>query len=160
MCQSLEQPEESEKERISDAKRRADEEARAATPAHVVRKEDRNDNGIAFAKGFPLSKNGLYVRGNWVPRQKGQKYRQMDWKRDHNRCMVCNMKEIIDQAADERFGANGHAQDEQQVLFKRLVEDEESEARKSGGYIKARTRAPYKARVALRLIVLFASVIG
>jgi hypothetical protein len=137
------------------AKLRADLESAAATSADVVRKEDRKRKGIHFARGLPITKNGRYVDGNF--QGTGAKFGQILWEEDRNLGMICDMQGHIDAAADERFGVGGTAQQEQQDLFEKLVREE---MEKEDGKIDKSKRAPYKARVALRLILMLASVLG
>ena len=173
----------SEADRINNnkARLRAELEAEAATSAHVIRKEDRTDKDgnvkIAFARGLPLTKNGRYMCGNF--KGTGTKFRQVLWDEDPHRLMVCDMQGYVDAAADERFSVdNGAAQKEDKDLFWKLVKEEKEEAerkameeeaedqatevnaKKKGIRLIKSTRAPYKARVALRLILLLASVLG
>ena len=161
------------------ARLRAELEAEAATSAHVIRKEDREAKKIVFARGLPLTKNGRYMCGNF--KGTGTKFRQVLWDEDPHRLMVCDMQGYVDAAADERFSVdNGAAQKEDKDLFWKLVKEEKEEAerkameeeaegqstateanvKKKGIRLIKSTRAPYKARVALRLILLLASVLG
>jgi hypothetical protein len=134
---------------------RAELESADATSADVVRKEEREAKGIAFARGVPLTKDGRYLCGNF--NGQGTKFRQMLWDKDPNPLMVCDMQGSIEAAADERFAEGyGSAQREQKDLFLKLVKDEEANA---PGESKS-NRRPYKARVALSLILLLASVLG
>ena len=161
----------SEADRINNdkARLRAELEAEAATSAHVIRKEDRTDKDgnvkIAFARGLPLTKNGRYLSGYFNLKEEGEKFRTMyrviDWDKDPHRLMVCDMQGYVDVAADERFSVGaGAAQKEDKDLFWKLVKEEEEEAKCNGTKLIKSTRAPYKARVALRLILLLASVLG
>ena len=151
----------SEADRINNdkARLRAELEAGAATSAHVIRKEDREAKEIVFARGLPLTKDGQYVCGNF--KGKGKKLRQVLWDKDPHRLMVCDMQGYVDAAADERFSVGpGAAQKEHKDLFWKLVKEEEEEAKCNGTKLIKSTRAPYKARVALRLILQLASVLG
>ena len=169
----------SEADRINNnkARLRAELEAEAATSAHVIRKEDREANKIVFARGLPLTKDGRYLSGDF--KGTGTKFRQVLWDKDPHRLMVCDMQGYVDAAADERFSVdNGAAQKEDKDLFWKLVKEEKEEAerkameeeaedqvteanaKKKGIRLIKSTRAPYKARVALRLILLLASVLG
>ena len=141
------------------ARLRAELEAEAATSAHVIRKEDREANKIVFARGLPLTKDGRYLSGDF--KGTGTKFRQVLWDEDPHRLMVCDMQGYVDAAADERFSVdNGAAQKEDKDLFWKLVKEEEEEAKCNGTKLIKSTRAPYKARVALRLILQLASVLG
>ena len=155
---ALQEPEESAADRSdnSAAKRRAELESDAATPADVIRREDRAAKGIAFAKGLPVKKDGTYVCG-----EHGSMHKTLDWDRDPHRLIICNMKGPIEDAADRRFGDGGAAPEEQRTMFHRLVTEEVEKAKKAKEYktFKEASR-PYKARVALGLIALLASVLG
>jgi hypothetical protein len=164
----MEQPEESEADRINNekAKLRAELESAAATPADVVRKEDRKGKGIAFAKGLPVKRDGTYLDG-----YAGKKHETLDWKRDRHRGMICNMREPIEKAALKRYGKSGTALKGEKEMFWRLVKEMGGKAKRAGAHQKSKaseegkakrsgTSWHYIARVALGLIVLLASILG
>ena len=91
---------------------------------------------------------------------KGEKHETLHWERDPHRAMICDMKGPIEDAVNERYGSSGTAQKEERKMFYRLVKEEEDKARRANEYQKKPARRPYKARVALGLIALLASVLG
>ena len=154
---------------------RAELESDAATPADVVRKEEREANGIAFAKGLPVKRDGTYVCGSG-----GKAHKHLVWKSDRHRLMISNMQGPIEFAADERYGSKGTARTEERDMFFRLVKEEKdkdkakepngkakrAKGQSTGSKDKAQNkkwtaaRRPYIARAALGLMVLFASILG
>ena len=138
----------------------------------MVRKEDRKGKGIAFAKGLPLTREGTYLDG-----YAGKKHETLDWKRDRQRGIICNMKVPIEEAAIVRYGKSGTALKGEKEMFWRLVKEmggkakragehkklkasEEGKAKRAGKSKNRKASWPYTARVALGLIVLLASILG
>jgi len=147
------------------AKTRADLESNAATPGDVVCKEQRAAKGIAFAKGLPMDKEGTYVDGIG-----GKKHESVAWDRTKHRIVICNMKDPLIEAANEKYGVEGTAPSDSPKFWK-LVDEEQAKAktkREKQGKDKAkakpvkRTRVDpsvYTARAVLGLILLLASVL-
>lgn len=150
------------------AKTRADLESNAATPGDVVCKEQRAAKGIAFAKGLPKDKEGTYVDGIG-----GKKHESVAWDRTKHRIVICNMKDPLIEAANEKYGDEGTASPSDRPKFWKLVDEEKAKAkakakREKQGKDKARANpvkrtsvdpSVYTARAVLGLILLLASVL-
>lgn len=150
-CLGLKQPVESEEERNSKAVEWAESLRLNASVSQVVRRSDRSGKRVCFSKGLPEDRQGNYMCGH----DDGRSRKQIQWEHDPHKLMVCDMKGFVDKVVEDRFGACGHAVDEDRVLFEKLVKEERD--RDKTKYPEA--RKPFRARAGLRLIMMLISIL-
>jgi len=129
------------------------EEAQTELPEQVVRKSDRAREGIHTSSGLP-DKDGNYKDGD-------SKEKVLEFDKDPNRILVCNMQHSIASAATLQFGPDwrgpgGSAGEEDQAIWNDLVE---AETRGETTEEADKNRTKYVARAVLGLIQLLASVL-
>ena len=123
-------------------------------PEQVVRELDRAREGIHTSKSGLPDKDGNYKDGDYEDKV-------LEFDKDPNRILVCNMQHTIASAATRQFGADwrgqgGSADEEDQAIWKELVEAEMRDVKSEEA---DRNRTKYVARAVLGLIQLLASVL-
>ena len=129
-------------------KLREENEMARATAAQVVRKKDRQNEGIRFSDELP-NKEGKFTAGG------ARRSETIDFDKDPHRGMVCDMQRPIERAADKSYSGFTF---EKKDIFTKLTKKEEEKDRKKG-FVRTDARKPYKARAALGLILLVSSVL-
>ena len=129
------------------------EEKARATADKVVRKADRESMGISFSEGLPNNE------GKFIDGAAKKKQYSLDFDKDPHRAMVCNMQRLIEVAANKEVGVMGGFTSEQKEIFSMLVKEEERKDEIRGKCRRKDARAPYTARAALGLILLFSSIL-
>jgi hypothetical protein len=152
VCLTDESPEEDKPRRMGYYARDI-EERKTASAAQVVRKADREAAHITSSEGLPRN-DGKFVESG----SRHGKLACSDLETDRHRFMVCDMQKTIEAAVDKSIVENGIPK--QRDIFGRLVEKEKQKDReKPGAEIRTDSRAPYKARAALGLVLLLSSVL-
>jgi hypothetical protein len=153
LCLTAEPPKEDEATRRAGHNFRDREERKSASEAQVVRRADREANGITFCNGLPKNDNSFVQGGS-----KTKKLEKLDFETDTHRAMVCDMQKEIELAVDHRMGDKSDLSRERKAIFFRQVEEEERKDIEAGCH-RTDARKPYKARAALGLILLLSSVL-
>ena len=148
-CLAMEPPEEDEATRRARGYAQDSEERKSATAAQVVRQAERRAAGIITTNGLPRN-DGKYKEVG------SQLLHAFDFESDPTRVIVCDMQTSINQAADESIG---NAVPKFNVIFERLVAEEQRKESCQGKQIRTDVRAPYKTRAALGLILLLSSTL-
>ena len=130
-------------------KLREENEMARATAAQVVRKKDRQNEGIRFSDELP-NKEGKFTAGG------ARRSETIDFDKDPHRSMVCDMQRPIERAADKSI--KGFTL-EKKAIFTKLVEKEVEKDKSKGHSVRTDARKPYTARAALGLILLLSSVL-
>ena len=130
-------------------KLREENEMARATAAQVVRKKDRQNEGIRFSDELP-NKEGKFTAGG------ARRSETIDFDKDPHRSMVCDMQRPIERAADRSI--KGFTL-EKKAIFTKLVEKEVEKDKSKGHSVRTDARKPYTARAALGLILLLSSVL-
>ena len=138
----------------AEARAKSWEEEQMWLPEQVVRELDRAREGIHTSKSGLPDKDGNYKDGDYEDKV-------LEFDKDPNRILVCNMQHTIASAATRQFGADwrgqgGSAGEEDQAIWKELVEAEMRDVKSEEA---DRNRTKYVARAVLGLIQLLASVL-
>ena len=148
-CLAMEPPKEDEATRRGRGYARDREERKSASAAQVVRQAERQAAGIITTNGLPRNDGKYTLVGS-------QSLHAFDFESDPTRVIVCDMQTSINQAADESIG---NAVPNFNVIFERLVAEEQRKESCQGKQIRTGVRAPYKTRAALGLILLLSSTL-
>ena len=125
-----------------------------ASEVQVVRKSDREGKGILFSEGMPI---GVGEERRYICGEGKKAHKRMGPGWDRHKAMVCNMQKTIEAAADYMYTSSTATK---RAIFDELIEEEKQKHARAGVTVDKSARAPYKARAALDLVLLFTSTLG